>query len=232
MSNKNHPIAKERHIVSTADGSSSIYIPALDESYHSKFGSIAEAQHIYIENGLQPVAGKKDEINIFEMGLGTGLNVLLTYIFNEETKLKINYTSIEKYPLKPAEVSTLNFLQILHREELNSVFKQIHSEAWGEYMEISTGFTLNKVKADIEDYHFDQSIDLVYYDAFAPDVQPDLWTTEIFERIYRAMGNDAVLMTYCVKGMIRRTLKDIGFGVQKLKGPAGGKREILQAVKK
>lgn len=166
------------------------------------------------------------------MGLGTGLNVLLSYVFCEESDVKIHYTSVEKYPLTIDEVQALNYMEKLGKNHLSPTYEKIHSSVWGEEIELSKDFAFCKIKTDVEAYHIEEGIDLVFYDAFAPDVQPNLWREEIFDKFYKAMNQNALLLTYCVKGSVRRTLKNVGFELLKLKGPVGGKREILKAVKK
>lgn len=165
------------------------------------------------------------------MGLGTGLNALLSYIFTEKCNCKVEYSSIEKYPLELEEAKQMNFLEKLNRTDLQNIFNQIHALEWNREHKLSDNFSFLKINEDLKRTTLPTGFDLVYFDAFAPEVQPELWSREIFGKIHSSMASGAVLMTYCVKGSVRNVLKDIGFELMKLKGPASGKREVLKAIK-
>ncbi len=210
-------------IVKTQDASFTLYSELYGEHYHSVNGALNESQHIYIEAGLNQI--DTSEISIFEMGFGTGLNAYLSVLFAEKHHRNIHYTTVEKHPLEPSV-----FLKELPQEYRNSLFEKMHQTAWGEVANIHSNFSLIKYKADICDYQHRSKYHLVYYDAFSPDTQPDLWTAEIFKPIFDAMHLGGILVTYSVKGDVKRALKSVGFKIEKLPGPKG-KREILRARK-
>lgn len=211
----------------TEDGSHTLYMPELDEHYHSKFGAIQEAVHIYINAGLNHC--KKENIKVLEAGFGTGLNTFLTYIEGENQQKNINYTSIELYPLEKEITENLNFPKAIEYK-LPEVFKAIHEAEWDTSQKISSHFELKKIQDDLTKHEFVGPYDVVYYDAFAPEVQPELWSSEIFQKIYDTMSEGGILTTYCVKGIVKRAIKKCGFEITRLPGPPG-KREILRAIK-
>ena len=219
----------DRKIISTEDGSHTIEVPQLGAMYHSVHGAIQESKHVYIEAGLNFVRNSScpQPINIFEMGLGTGLNAFLTAIEAAKHMIMIRYTSIEQFPLSFEEVSLLNYPQHLQNQEL---FFKIHEVNIGEEMMISKFFTLRKEKEDFTRYNLLNKFHLIYYDAFAPNTQPELWTNQIFEKLFNMLHSNGALVTYCSKGAVRRAMMAAGFNLKKLPGPPG-KREMLRAVK-
>ncbi len=215
----------ERKIVITDDGSSSIFVPELGEHYHSHFGARQESQHIFIESALAQI--QKNEISILEFGFGTGLNALLSHEYALKNDIRINYTAIEKYPLQEKEYLSLNYPKKLGLR----FFQSLHQLPWEQWMDVAVGFKLLKNNIDIREFKISKAkFDVVYFDAFAPDVQPNLWSYEVFMTIYNSMNKGGILTTYTVKGSIRRMLKEIGFEVEKIPGPPG-KREITRAKK-
>lgn len=220
----------ERKIIITADGSHSLFIPSMDENYHSVHGAIGESIHVFINAGLQQC--KQQHINILEVGFGTGLNALLSLIEITGKNISIHYTGIEKYPLNEEEYSELNYPDILGKE-LKDSFIKMHSCEWEKDIEIRENFILRKIKADLTHYEFneDSLFDLVYFDAFAPNKQPDLWNTDIYRKIYNNCSDEAILVTYCAKGIVRRELVSAGFSAERLPGPLG-KFEMLRAIKR
>ena len=222
----------KKEIVITKDGSNSIYLPQMDEHYHSINGSIAESEHIFIQTGLAEVYKSLDSISILEIGMGTGLNVLTSYEFQRKNDLTINYWGVEAFPLDWDLLQDLNYSNFLVSEESSQIFKKIHDLPWNASAQLADRFTLNKIEAKIHEIELPIYFDLVYFDAFAPVKQEDMWTGEIFKKIYDSMNNGGVLVTYCVKGVVRRRLQSIGFEIEKLPGPIGGKREILRARKR
>ncbi len=216
-------------ITITADGSHSLYSEELDERYHSEHGALQESRHIFIETGLKTVFPEKKEINIFEVGLGTGLNVFLSYLENTNS-LHINYTAIEAFPLDIELIKKLNYLKLLNVPQHQPVFEKIHESEWEQYVELGTNFKLKKLYATLQQVELKEQFDLIYFDAFGPRVQPELWTEEIFSKIYAATKSNGFLVTYCAKGEVKRTLKKVGFTVDTLPGPPG-KREMVRAVK-
>ncbi|HEX2395467.1 MAG TPA: tRNA (5-methylaminomethyl-2-thiouridine)(34)-methyltransferase MnmD [Bacteroidales bacterium] len=217
------------NIIITGDGSHTILVPGLNEHYHSTFGAITESKHIFLNTGLKKFTGRT-RITIFEVGFGTGLNAFLTCIEAKKLSLSVEYHSLEKYPLEPAFALSLNYPSMIDSASANNLFRQLHSTPWDEAICINENFKLHKIKADLTEYEHKKNYDLVYFDAFGPDKQPELWTAEIFTKIYRSLNKGSMLVTYSVKGEVRRALSSAGFIVEKLPGPEG-KREILRAVK-
>ena len=220
----------KREIKTTADNSRTLYIEELDECYHSHHGALQEAEHVFIKNGLEKL--DKKEINILEMGFGTGLNVLVTLeAFLAGGVSKINYFSLEKYPINTDEVRLLGYDELFSNELTKQAYRQIHECDWEKPQEIYPNFFLTKIKTDFFD--LDKialsEIDLVYFDCFGARVQPDLWEKPLFELVKTKMKKGGLLTTYSSKGSVRRALQELGFEVQKLEGPKG-KREMLNAV--
>lgn len=223
----------KREIKTTNDGSKTLFINDLNESYHSHHGALQEAIHVFINNGL--ILIKNYEINILELGFGTGLNVLVT--INEFLKTdkyhKINYFTMEKYPVNDYEISELGYGNLFERELTADIYRRIHAAEWEVPVEILPGFNLTKIKSDFFELKNIElpPIDLVYFDCFGARVQPDLWEKPLFEMVAEKMRKDALLTTYSSKGSVRRILQDLDFDVQKKPGPPG-KREMMNAVKK
>ncbi len=218
----------KRKIVQTADGSHSLRVDELNEQYHSQFGAITESRHVFIQSGLSQTLA--ENLNILEVGFGTGLNALLTAIYSEEKQgPRIVYTGIEKFPLSREEWSALNYHDILGRE-WTSLFQKLHECPWNSVESLTERFRILKLEKDLRDWESREKYDLVYFDAFAPDVQPELWSAAVFAKIYENMNAGGLLLTYSVKGSVRRCLEETGFSTEKLKGPPG-KRHILRASK-
>jgi len=218
---------KEPIIETTADGSSTLYVPELDEHYHSMNGAVQESQHVYITAGLNHFINSSGntlkEIQVLEFGFGAGLNAFLTALEVERQKIKIHYTALEKYPLSPEITNQLNY-----PAENQVLFQRIHQSAWGNPVSITPYFRLQKLEIDFVDFDFPCQYDVVYYDAFAPDKQPEVWSQELFNKLFLSMNHDGVLTTYCAKGSIRRMMQQAGFTVERIPG-AQGKREMLRA---
>ena len=216
-----------REIKITGDGSHTIYVPELDEPYHSIHGAILESKHVFIEQGLRRTGGSS--IRLLEIGLGTGLNLLLTLAESNERRLEIYYHAVERYPLTPSEYRVLNFQEYIKNLEKGSL-EAIHASPWNQDLNLTTNFRLYKEKADIRYMEPGPGYDLVYFDAFAPDKQPQLWSGEVFTKIYSCMNHGGLLVTYAAKGSVRRTIKECGFRVEKVPGPPG-KREMIRALR-
>lgn len=210
----------------TEDGSSTLFIPELNENYHSSSGAISESMHVYINSGLKNTS--KSDINILEIGFGTGLNLLLTFLENKNLNRKILYETVELFPVDIELVKSLNYSEELSIKK--DFFEGIHTSEWGKLTELDSSFTYKKIKADIIDFIPDKMYDLVYFDAFAPDKQPKLWTFDIFNKIYAAMNPEGILITYSSKGTVKQALRKSGFEVKRLAG-FGGKRHIVKATK-
>jgi len=218
-------------IIETADGSSSFYNEELEETYHSRHGAMQESKHVFIGEGLIPLHESQDEIAILEMGFGTGLNAWLTALKSKELDLKISYTTLEAFPITSAQVEKLNYSDWGKNETEKIIFSNIHKVPWGEFIEINKHFRIKKIKKEFERFQADEEFDLIYFDAFGPDIQPELWSDRIFKEMHQALKPGGILVTYSVKGSVRRAMKKAGFIVEKIPGPPG-KREMSRALKK
>lgn len=216
------------NIEQTADGSYTLYVPELDEHYHSVKGALTESQHIFINMGLKHSSVSSPRI--LEIGLGTGLNCFLTLLNAEEDKRHIHYTSIERFPLGMDVIQKLDYPSIIGRGH-NADYLAIHQAPWKEDTKLSPWFTLHKVEGDFTNYTFEKGYDIIYFDAFAPEKQPEMWEQSLFNSLYQILNEGGILTTYCAKGIVRRMLQSAGFIVERLAGPPGGKREILRATK-
>jgi tRNA U34 5-methylaminomethyl-2-thiouridine-forming methyltransferase MnmC len=214
----------------TEDGSHTVGIPEQNVTYHSTYGAISESKHIYIEAGLQYVVRDKKKISILEVGFGTGLNALLTLIEAQKNDLQILYDVVELHPLDSVLAASLNYLSILGTPGLADAFKKMHDCAWGTPVMISENFLLKKINEDIRSADLSKNYQLLYFDAFDPSAQPELWTADVFKKMYDVLDESGVLVTYSSKGEVRKAMKNAGFNVSKLAGPRG-KREITHAVK-
>jgi tRNA U34 5-methylaminomethyl-2-thiouridine-forming methyltransferase MnmC len=222
----------ELQIIVTSDGSSSLLNTALNETYHSTHGAIQESNHVFIKNGLQYFVEKTKtkSVSIFEVGLGTGLNALLSIKFSDENNLKIHYTAIEAFPIDWPTASQLNYTSQLRDKSLTPYFKQIHESDWGKEIILSEHFLLHKIHSDLLSLQINPNqFDIIFFDAFAPSRQPEMWTLPVMERISSAMKVGGMFVTYCAKGQLKRNLKSLGLTVESLSGPPG-KREMVRAV--
>ena len=211
----------------TGDGSYTLYNPDVGEHYHSTFGAIQESEHIFISAGLEPVLARQDAVNILEIGFGTGLNAFLTFLLAERSGRKINYLGLEAFPISAETAGKLNYHELLHSDQkLFLKFHQPENKAM-----ISGLFYLEKEINTLEQAVFPaEKFDVVYFDAFSPEAQPELWTADIFKKIFETMKTGGVLTTYSCKGTVKRAMKAAGFTLEKLPGPPG-KREFLRATK-
>ena|SRR5579875_1348872 len=216
-----------REVIATKDGSHTIAIADMQVTYHSVHGAIQESRHVFIEAGFTYVRNQlpHQPICIFEMGFGTGLNALLTAIEAEQTQTPIFYTAIEQYPLTANEYAHLNYCCLLNCNE--GLLQQMHDCPWNEAVKITPFFTLQKIQNSLIHYQTVQRFHLIYYDAFAPSAQPELWTQTVFEKLHQRLHTNGILVTYCSKGDVRRAMTAAGFSVTKLPGPPG-KREMVR----
>ncbi len=219
----------QQEIILTGDGSHSVLSTALNVTYHSTFGAIQESAHIFIDCGLKQFTDKKS-LSILEVGFGTGLNTLLSYIVSEHYPVDFYYEAIEKYPLPSQLTAKLNYPDILNRTDLYNVFTAMHKAEEKQQVILSNNFCLVKRYDDIQNCFFQTSFDIVYFDAFDPIAQPELWTTPIFTKLYAVMNEGGILLTYCSKTIVRHAMEAAGFRVEKVRGPKG-KREIVRAKK-
>ncbi len=223
----------KRELISTSDGSKTLLINGLEETYHSKHGALQEANHVFIKNGLD--LKNYCEINILELGFGTGLNLLVTFdaYLRNTNHQKINYFGVEKYPIFFSEVMELSYSELFPNKTIKDLSLKIHETEWEKLVELDSKFYLKKIKDDffnIKNMDLPE-IDLVYFDCFGARVQPDLWEIELFEIVASKMKTGGLLTTYSSKGSVRRALLELGFEVEKKQGPPG-KREMINAWKK
>lgn len=217
----------QRKIEITEDGSHTFFVPKLNEHYHSTHGAIQESIHVFIDAGLR--ACEKDEVSVLEIGFGTGLNAFLTMLEAEKTRRKITYTSLELYPLSETEAKMLNYPALIDASKKED-FLRLHRAPWEHREQVSPCFSLLKLQTDFSkpaDVQCGNKFNVIYFDAFAPEKQPDMWTQEIFDTLLHLSAPNAILTTYCAKGAVRRILQTAGFTVERLPGPPG-KREMLR----
>ena len=217
-----------RELRQTADGSSTIYVPALDEHYHSVHGARQESAHVFIDAGLK--SRSETTLFILEIGFGTGLNAWLTALEAQQKELSVFYTGLEKYPVSQEESAHLNYADDDVATQESMLFKALHNAPWETEAHINANFTLLKRKIDFLDFQAEEAFHLIYFDAFAPSAQPDLWTVEMFQSMFKALKPSGELVTYCAKGQVKRNMKAAGFTVEALPGPPG-KREMTRATK-
>lgn len=226
----------KREIIKTADGSTTIHLPDWNEQYHSKHGAIQEAYHVFIKHGLyyvhHLVRGEEfqGELSILEIGFGTGLNAFITYLEAKKANLKINYVGVEGYPVSSEEIQHLNYTSELKAEKKDDIFKKLHDISWEDKHHINNNFNLTKQQKLFDEIEDTNQYHLIYFDAFGARVQPELWTEQIFQKMFNALKYKGVLVTYAAKGSVRRAMQSVGFSVEKLPGPPG-KREMLRATK-
>lgn len=217
----------KREIITTKDGSTSLFIPEWNETYHSKNGAIQEAYHVFIKNGLSIFKGKS--VSILEIGFGTGLNAFITSLEAERNNLLIDYNAVEAFPLTVEEIDAMNFASMIESNKAN-IFSIIHQLNWEVKNQVNDNFYLTKRKQFFQDINDKDCFDIIYFDAFSFDVQPELWSETIFKKMYTALKFNGILVTYACRTVIKQAMISAGFRVEKLPG-APGKREMLRAYK-
>ena len=213
-------------LITTDDRSHTLFVPSLEEQYHSRYGAIAESRHIFIANGYKQT--DKDPLYIFEMGFGTGLNVLLTWLASRSDHRTVYYSSIEHYPLNREIYARLNYPELLNIDPED--FTKLHQLPWNREVQVNGKFYLHKIHSDFLQYSFSGFFDLVYFDAFGPDKQPEMWDENILKKVYAALNPGGIFVTYSAKGSLRRSLEKTGYRIERLPGPPG-KREMIRAIK-
>lgn len=211
----------------TGDGSHTIYNNTLGEHYHSTFGAITESRHIFIDNGIKTI--NKNPVSVFEAGYGTGLNAYLTLLWATENKIKVDYTTVELFPPDKKTIDLLNYHEQLGDKE--NRLRLLNDAKWERKKMITLDFSLKKMNADIAGKFDTEMADIIYYDAFSPAVQPELWSQQIFARLQKMLNHNGILVSYCVKGIVKQALRGAGFSVKVIPGPPG-KRHMLYAIKK
>ncbi|OYX83534.1 MAG: SAM-dependent methyltransferase [Flavobacteriales bacterium 32-34-25] len=218
----------KREIIQTQDGSTTIHLEEWNESYHSKHGAIQEAKHVFIKNGLSLFKSKN--ISILEIGFGTGLNAFISFLESKSFEQNIDYVGVEAYPVAPEEILSMNYVDELNAQSQLEIFEKMHKSNWNEKVILSDSFSLTKRQQFFQDIDDVAQFDLIYFDAFGYRVQPELWSTEIFKKMYDALKENGVLVTYAARGVVKRSMIEVGFRVEKLAGPPG-KREMFRAFK-
>ncbi len=219
----------KREILITNDGSTTIHLPDWNEQYHSRHGAVQEALHVFIEKGLRHKFSERP-ISILEVGFGTGLNCFISYLEGLSNKLNIEYTGVEAYPVAQDEIAKLNYIEALNAEKHAEIFNRMHELSWNQEYSIAENFTLLKRKQFFHEIDDRSQYDLIYFDAFGPRVQPELWTEDLFRKMFKALKPGGYLVTYSAKGSVRRAMQSVGFEVERLDGPPG-KREMLRGRK-
>lgn len=219
----------KREIIVTSDGSTSIHLPDWEESYHSKHGAIQEAKHVFIKNGLSFFKGQS--VSILEIGFGTGLNAFITFLESQQLNQMVDYVGVEGFPISSQEVLQMNYVNQLNATDFKAVFELFHLCKWEENVTISNHFRLTKRNQLFNEIDDINQFDLIYFDAFGYRVQPELWSLEIFTRMYTSLKSGGILVTYACRGPIKRAMIEAGFEIEKLDGPPG-KREMLRGRKK
>lgn len=221
-------------IIVTADGSHTLYSPQFDEIYHSRHGALRESEHVFIQAGLAHFIQTKpgtQPVRILEIGLGTGLNALLSMLYAEKHALQMEYDAIERYPVPIETIKELNYTTQLGYEFCYGPYHSLHLCRWNESHPITPHFQFKKMLGDVNDSSIELSAaDIIYFDAFAPQHQPEMWTEDVFKRMYALLKPGGILVTYCSKSIVQRAMKQAGFNIEKLPGPPG-KREMLRAGK-
>ncbi len=218
----------KRKVIKTADGSTTIQLEDWGEQYHSLHGAIQEAYHVFISHGLEEFRSK--DVALLEIGFGTGLNALITLIEAHKMGISINYTGVEKYPVAQEEISQLNYLEMLGAQDYSDAFENMHKTEWEEVIPLDSSFSLLKQQKDFREIKDIDRYNLIYFDAFGARVQPELWSEEIFLKMFKALKPGGILVTYSAKGSVRRAMESAGFRAERLPGPPG-KREMLRARK-
>ncbi|MEM9078299.1 MAG: tRNA (5-methylaminomethyl-2-thiouridine)(34)-methyltransferase MnmD [Bacteroidota bacterium] len=218
----------KRRIIETGDGSKTIQLQEWQEQYHSKHGAVQEAYHVFIKHGLEQFS--LNQLNVLEIGFGTGLNALITLIEGNKRNTSINYVGVEQFPVSLEEVQQLEYISTLSAQAFENEFTLMHQCPWEKEVVISKKFRLTKQKKDFQEIQDGNLFNLIYFDAFGPRVQPQLWTEAIFQIMHNALKMSGILVTYSAKGSVRRAMQKVGFSVERLEGPPG-KREMLRACK-
>jgi len=218
-------------IFETQDGSHSVFSTEFGVPYHSKYGAIQETRHVFIDAALRFKAVVKKEIGILEIGFGTGLNAYITYLEAHKRNLNIDYITYEAFPLSVEQTAALNYPALLQVSAAEAdFFHTMHQVPWNQKVQVDENFSLTKIQQQFQEIDYKEQFDIVYFDAFAPNAQPELWEHGLLEKMFFALRPNGILVTYCAKGSVKRTLKSLGFEIEALPGPPG-KREMTRALK-
>ena len=214
----------------TGDGSHTLLSERFGVTYHSHFGATTESMHVFINAGLRFKAAVQNHVDVLETGFGTGLNAFMTWLEAERRNLTVGYLGLEIQPITPEQAATFNYPEQLGVPTRAEDFLQLHNVSWGEKHRLSNNFVFEKQLTPIQDFYAPEAFDVVYFDAFAPQAQPELWTQDVFKNMYESLRPEGILVTYCAQGEFKRTLKKVGFSVERIQGPPG-KREMTRAWK-
>lgn len=219
-------------IITTEDGSHSLYNATLNETYHSFHGAIQESRHVFVKNGLDYHKGIKKNINVFEVGFGTGLNALLTAEWAQLHETYVTYETIEAFPIRMEQVSQLNYTSLVKVDNAQEWFNTLHEAPWNELHKITNFFSFKKIHESLKEHLLPfENYDIIFFDAFAPNKQSEMWEMDILSKIYQSMKPNGAFVTYCAQGQLKRNLKSLGLTVETLPGPPG-KKEMVRGVKK
>lgn len=217
-------------LISTGDGSSSLFVEELNETYHSRHGAIQESEFVFIKEGLEKLDSLA-EINVLEVGMGTGLNVLLSSIYAFNEKINVSFTTLEPFPIPNALIQDINYGELTQHARSKSWFEKIHQCDWNQETDFHTYFKFKKHQVKAEEFQSKGKFDIIFYDAFGPHAQPELWHQSIFDHLAMLLHPGSMLVTYCAQGQFKRNLRASGFEVERLPGPPG-KREMTRGVYK
>ncbi|MFT4780154.1 MAG: tRNA U34 5-methylaminomethyl-2-thiouridine-forming methyltransferase MnmC [Flavobacteriales bacterium] len=218
----------ERRVIETGDGSYTLELEGIEETYHSRHGAVQESRYVFILKGLTEMLQAKDTINVLEVGFGTGLNALLTREAINGVDVKVNYHALETTPLELEELSLLGYVKGV--PDFEAFYQQMHEALWDESVVLDEQFAITKLKCSLEEFESSVHFDLIYFDAFGPRTQPHLWSLDLFKKLAQMTNSEGVFVTYCAKGQVRRDLIEAGFEMERLSGPPG-KRHMLRGVK-
>lgn len=222
---------ENRQIITTKDGSKTIYFPDIDENYHSQHGALQESNHVFVKNGLDNFRNQA-EITVFEVGFGIGLNAFLAFEFAVQHKKTLHYDTIEAFPIAIDEVKALDYAALFSDERTKTLTVELHTIPWNEKTIFDTIFHFTKFQQELKNISLqNKHYDCIFFDAFAPNIQPELWTVDVFEKLFNALKSNGLLVTYCAKGQVKRDLKAVGFTIECVAGPPG-KREMTLAWKR
>lgn len=219
----------QNEIFITQDGSHSVLSGAFGVPYHSKYGAIQETQHVFIEAALYPKIEMSKSVSILEIGFGTGLNALMTLLEAHRQSLELDYHTFEKFPISMEQAQQLNYPTVF--DIPTDTFLQLHQCDWNTPTALSEKVFFTKWLSDFHAIDFQNQFDIIYFDAFAPNAQADLWEADLLSKMYAALKINGVLTTYCAKGVVKRCLRSVGFEIEAIPGPPG-KREMTRAWKK
>jgi tRNA U34 5-methylaminomethyl-2-thiouridine-forming methyltransferase MnmC len=214
----------------TADGSPTLFVPELNEHYHSVHGAVQESKHVFIQAGYHALPEAMQHRSILEIGLGTGFNALLTLDTVMDTSVQLTYHALEPFPISPNMVDAFAKEHTAQLGKAASYFSTLHACPWEEEVALHPQFTIVKMNCTLDAFYPTEQYHLIYFDAFAPTVQPEMWEEKHFHTLYASLFTGGILVTYCAKGAVRRAMQSAGFMVERLPGPPG-KREMLRATK-